>query len=123
MARHAAACGGKHLARWFPRALPIPALLMIAFILLTSDRVWVARTLTRTGNIGSTYGTLSIFASLLLLGLYFLAPQLASWAGLSRGVRTPTTDETGRATGLVRLMLLGGLYVVAYGLAHRFLFN
>jgi hypothetical protein len=99
---------------------PLPALLLIAVILIRSEKVWAVRTLTRHATPGSTYGALSLIAIAILLPLYYAAPRLSELLGRARGVRTPTDAELKIAGVLLRAIILVGLYAVAYGLVSRF---
>jgi hypothetical protein len=111
---------GRLTLRLWVALLPAPALLAVAFVLISSDRVWIARTVTRHGP-GTTFGVLSLIAVAVMLPLYFAVPWLerATFLG-GRHIRPPTEGEMKIAGVLLRALILGGLYVVAWSLLVRF---
>ena len=109
-----------NLRRWLFLVLPLPALLSITVTLIRSEEVWVVRTLSRYARPGSTFGSLSLISLAILLPLYYAAPWWSGLLGQARGVRTPTDGELKIAGFLFRAMILGGIYLVAYGLISRF---
>lgn len=110
------------LERLLPRLLPVPALLALGLVLLTSERAWTLRTISRTGQQGTSYGGLAIFLAALLTAGYYAAPILmplfTSWR-----MRTPSETELGCASALLRGILAMTLYVVAWQMVSRFGFR
>ena len=108
------------MRRLIAHLLPLPAFVAIALILILSDDVWIARTLSRRAEPGSTFGAMALFAIAILWPLYYAAPLMTGWLGLARGVRTPSEVELKIGGFLLRALVLGTMYVVAYGLITRF---